>query len=64
MNSEPVRFKKQNKTKSTSFLSYSLFILTERRTGAEKEGEREAQAGSTLSVQSLIWGSNSQTMAS
>ena len=31
------------------------------RGGAEREGERESQAASALSVQSLIWGWNSQT---
>ena len=42
---------------------FSVFILGETeslsRGGAEREGggERESQAGSTLSVQSLMWGS-------
>ena len=30
----------------------------------EAEGERESQAGSALSVQSLMWGLNPQTMRS
>ena len=40
----------------------SLFIYCEREShgGAEREGERESQAGSTLSVQSPTWGSSSQ----
>ena len=29
--------------------------------GAEREGDTESEAGSELSAQSLIWGSNSQT---
>ena len=45
------------------FFFFSVFILGETeslsRGGAERErgGERESQAGSTLSVQSLTWGS-------
>ena len=47
------------------FLNAYLFILRERESthtgGAEREGDRESQAGSTLSSQSLMWGSNSWT---
>ena len=32
--------------------------------GAEREGESESQAGSTLSTQSLMWGLNTQTLRS
>ena len=45
----------------------SLFIYFERETErasrgeAEREGEREFQAGSALSAQSLMWGLNPQT---
>ena len=35
-----------------------------RRGGAEKEGERESQVGSTLSAQSPTWDSTSRTMRS
>ena len=46
----------------------SLFILreTERvsRGGAEREGERQSQAGFTLSAWRPMWGSNSQNMRS
>ena len=49
-----------------------LFMLRERererlgtsRGGAEREGERESQAGSALSAQSLMEGSIPQTMRS
>ena len=34
------------------------------RGGAEGEGDRESEAGSELSAQSLMWGLNSQTMKS
>ena len=34
------------------------------RGGAQKKGDRESEAGSALSGQSLLWGSNSQTMRS
>ena len=50
------------------YLFLSLFILRERvrasRGGTKRERERESQVGSTLSGQSLMWGSNSQTMRS
>ena len=38
----------------------SLFILRERNSGggAEREGDRESEAGSTLTAESLMWGSN------
>ena len=48
-----------------SFLSIFIYFERERereRTswgGTEREGERESQAGSKLSVQSLMWGLNS-----
>ena len=47
-------------------LFLSLFIYSERdrdcvnRGGAEREGERDSQAASTLTEQSLVWGLNSQ----
>ena len=37
-----------------------LFVCFERQ--REREGERESQSGSTLAVQSQIWGSKPQTM--
>ena len=46
----------------------SLFGERERekmsRRGAEREGEIESQAGSTLSAQTPVWGSNLRTMRS
>ena len=44
-----------------------LFLFFERervrvRGGAKREGDRESQAGSVLSAQSLMWGSNLQTV--
>ena len=47
-------------------ISIYLFILRESVSsrGPDREGERESQGGSTLSVQSLMWGSISQTMRS
>ena len=43
-----------------------MFILTDRERRREwvGKGQRESQAGSVLSVQSLKWGSNSQTVRS
>ena len=50
------------------FFNVCLFILRERDTesrgGADREGDTEAQAGSTPSAQSLTWGSNSRTVRS
>ena len=45
----------------------SLFIYFENEgehgeEGERKRGERESQAGSILSAQSLVWGSNSGTV--
>ena len=34
------------------------------RGGAERKGERESQAGSVLTLQSLTWGPDSQTVRS
>ena len=40
-------------------ISFFSFLYLERSGGgAEREGERESQAGSKLSVQNLMWGSN------
>ena len=44
---------------------FILFIFEREcvsREGAERERERESEAGSVLSAQSLIWGWNSQTV--
>ena len=46
------------------FFNVYLFILGEWDGRAEREGERESQAGSVLSVQSPTWGSVWQTMRS
>ena len=50
---------------NTSFFKVYL-SLTDRESkgGAEREGDRESQAGSTLSGWSPIWGSNPPTMRS
>ena len=52
--------------KKILFFNDYFFILRQResRGGAERGEERESQAGSTLSVQSLMQGSNSQTVRS
>ena len=53
-----------------TFLFLNLFIYFERegekasREETEREGERESQAGSMLSAQSSMWGSNPQTIRS
>ena len=48
------------------FFNVSLLLRESKHKpgGAEKEGDRESQAGSSLSEQSLIQGSNSGTMRS
>ena len=45
------------------FLSLSIYFEQGGRE-REREGETEFQAGSALSVQSQMWGSNPQTMRS
>ena len=51
-----------------TYLFIFKFIYFERermtRGGAEREGERESQAGSAPSVQSPMWGSNPRTVKS
>ena len=50
------------------FFTVYLFLREKKRVhkwGMDRErGERESQVGSALSAQSLMWGSNSQTMRS
>ena len=50
------------------FFKFIYFIEREKervsKEGAEREGERESQAGSMLSVQSLVWGLNPRTVRS
>ena len=47
------------------FFKVYLFILRESDQGrAAREGERESQAGSTLSTQSPMWGLNSRNVRS
>ena len=53
---------------SAFFLSLFIYFEREResasRVGAEREEERESQAGSGMSAQSLMQGLNSQTLRS
>ena len=50
------------------FFKFIYLFLRERESmsegGAEREGERESQAGSTLSMRSPMWGLNSRTVRS
>ena len=48
-----------------TFLKMCLFIFERELTGeGQSRGERESQARSTLSAQSMMWGSNPRTMRS
>ena len=45
-----------------SFLSLFIHFEREKETAGVGEGQKESQAGSAPSAQSLMWGLNSQTM--
>ena len=59
---------KVEKMSLSFFFKFIYFIEREKervsKEGAEREGERESQAGSVLSVQSLVWGLNPRTVRS